>query len=114
MSSPRHAALVRGDDNGLAVRRFATPEAASDAAQARELARPAAMVRSKRSEWKLSRAAKELGICARTLKRALSGGFIRTRQPSPNVTYIPGDEVNLLKIHGIHGLRRLRLRQGQG
>lgn len=115
MSALPYSALTRGDDGNLHVRRFATAAEANAASNAsREYYAPAPLVpaptRARRTEWKLSRVAQELGVSTKTIKKYLP--YLRYRQPSPNITYVPGEELNLLKIHGLHGVRAMRLRTG--
>lgn len=114
MSELAYSALTRGDDGNLHVRRFATAAEATAASNAaREYYAPAPVVAptsKRRTEWKLSRVAQELGVGVKTIKKYLP--FLRYRKPSPNITYLPGEEVNLLKIHGLHGVRAMRLRSG--
>ncbi len=110
----RHVALVRDGDGNLQVRRYNTGAEAATASMSREWREPETEIpivtRPRRREWRLSEVARELGISARTLKAYLP--YLKHRQPSPKVTYLSGSEVILLKLHGTHGVRRLRLAQG--
>ena len=106
-----HTALVRDGNGNLQVIRFDNAAEAAAASLAREWQEPRSdlpvLSRPRRREWRLSEAARELGISARTLKAYLP--YLKHRQPSPKVTYLPGEEVILLKLHGTHGLRRMRM-----
>lgn len=111
LAKREHGALIRGDDGNLHIRHFATAADASAASQDRELPTPTTSVtfttRLRRREWRLADAAREIGVSAKTLRRYLP--HIRHRAASPKITYIPGDEINLIKLHGLHRLRDQRL-----
>lgn len=111
----RPGALVRGDDGNLHLRQFATPAMAAQAAAARELAPPAdvllvqsepARVGRLRRETTLKGLARELGVSSRTIRRYLP--WLRHRQPAYGRTFIPQEEVVLIKSYGLHGVRRMR------
>lgn len=109
----RHAALVRGEDGGLYIRRFASAvDAAAVAAEHRDVVQPGSILpvahipRPRRREWRLADVAKELGVSTRTVRRYLP--YLKHRQPSPHVTYVDGQDVVLVKLYGLHGLARMR------
>ena len=72
-----HPALVRGENGGLQVRRFATAADAMAAARGRELLPPAniPLVASKRA-WTARRLAKRLGLSATAIARRCREGEI--------------------------------------
>lgn len=103
-----HAALVRGDDGSLHVRHFATAQAAQAAQIPQDFVvddSPRAAGRP-RGRVRLSEAAREIGVHPKTFKKYLK--HIRHEHPSPYVVYIPRSELDLIRIHGLHGLARMR------
>lgn len=109
MSRPRHPALVRDDTGGLAVRHFPTAEAASDAAQARELPVPSG------KGWTPARLGKELGLSKVTINRRCAADLLpHVDQGTPEHPrrIIPMHIVRLVKIYGLAGVGRMR-RAGQ-
>jgi hypothetical protein len=109
----RPSALVRGDDGYLHLRQFVSAVDANLASHHLNFVTPDAYEpapscrRRSRGRLRLAEAAREIGVCAKTFKKYLT--HIRHERPSPNVTLIPREEMDLLKIHGLHGLARLRL-----
>lgn len=87
LAKREHAALVRGDDGALHIRRFSTAGDASLASQARDLTliTPAVKMscRLGGKEWRLAAAAREIGVSSTVVTHAEPGsrthGEIRPR-----------------------------------
>jgi hypothetical protein len=105
MTRPAHSALVRDDMGGLVLRRFPTAEAATEAAQARELTQPTG------KGWTPARLGKELGLSKRTINRRCEADLlphVDHGTPGRPRRIIPHAIVKLVKIYGLAGVGRMR------
>ena len=96
MKTARHAALVRGDDEGLHVRHFPTASAAAKASQAREIA-PEPGLRS-------TLLARKIGVHPRTLRRAHDRGELPGIKHGERLLIIPRRVCRLVMTHGLLGV----------
>lgn len=104
----RHAAIVRDDTGGLAVRHFATAEAAAEASAAREVAPTG-------KGWTPAKLGAEIGVSKRTINRRCEDDLLpHVDQGTPECPrrIIPMHIVKLVKLYGLAGVARMR-RAGQ-
>ncbi|WP_043586905.1 hypothetical protein [Geminisphaera colitermitum] len=112
----KFAALVRGDDGALHVRRFATAaDAAGVAAREREFVPAYPIhpedVKPTTKGWPPSRLARELGISSRTICRRCERDqlpYINHGGASRPYRLIPLHVVKLVKLYGLASVARMR------
>ncbi len=104
MKAGRHAALVRGDDEGLHVRHFATAAEAATASQAREIAPEPGL--------KSTVLARRIGVHPRTLRRAHDRGELPGVKHGERILIIPRRVCRLVMTHGLLGVAGM-VRRGQ-
>lgn len=112
--TPRHAALVRGDDNALHVRRFATARGAALIAQGREYREPntagitMTVRRRAHAEMRHTEFAQELGISQRLVRAAFNRGELPgAKEHSAYILMVPAELLRLAKIYGLRQVGRL-------
>ena len=107
------AALVRGDDGNLHIRRFATPADATAASLTREIGLPPVdeirMVMGRKGGALSPREfADHLGISARTVRRAYAdGGLPGATEHGPKLLKIPASTLRLAQAYGLRQLVRI-------
>jgi hypothetical protein len=113
-SDHRHAALVRGDDDALHVRRFATARGAALIAQGREYHEPdtagitMSVRRRAHAEMRHTEFAQELGISQRLVRDAYKRGELPgAKEHSAYILMVPTDLLRLAKIYGLRHVGRL-------
>lgn len=109
--APRHAALVRGDDGNLHMRRFDSGAAAAMAAGAREIVPPTTeieMVMGRKGHFLSPRQfAEKLGISSRTVRRAFNeGGLPGAKEHGPKTLRIPSATLRLAEAYGLQRVVR--------
>ncbi|MBS0229471.1 MAG: hypothetical protein JSS23_12375 [Proteobacteria bacterium] len=110
--SLKFAALVRGDDGGLAVRWFRTPQEAADACCAHEetAPRPQVALRDTRATTPTHILARELGMRAETCRRNVIKYRIPSIPQGPRSLMVPNRICILLKLYGFLGVRGMIVR----
>lgn len=111
-ATPRHTALVRGDDGALHVRRFATARgAAFIASQQRDLEPPRPVVmtmRRRAAEMRHTEFAAELGISQRIVRAAFKRGELPgAKEHSAYILMVPTELLRLAKVWGLRHVGRL-------
>lgn len=106
-----HAALVRGEDGGLAVRRFARAEDAQAHSDQREVAPERPATRYAKADWTTGDLAKLLGVSQRTIIRRCELDLLpfvdhgTATQPRRRFT---AETIRLIRRHGLGGVARMR------
>ncbi len=106
MNARTYSALVRGDDGGLEVRRFATREDAAAAESSREITPE----RKGGRDYTTGEVAKQIGISQRTIIRRCDKGEIPFKDQGTSGQarrMISSHTLRLIKTHGLRGLARM-------
>lgn len=107
MSGQPHSALVRGDDGGLHVRRFASGDDARAASAVRDIAPEdiAAVAGNTRGLVRASVFAQKVGVSPRTVRRMYARGALPgAREDGPRLLKVPA---HLLRLAAAYGLRHV-------
>lgn len=106
-----HAALVRGDDGGLAVRRFTRAEDARAHDMAREIVPEKTQDARRKAKWTPAMVGKLIGVSGVTISRRCVANmlpYVDYGTPNQQRFRLTDDTVRLIKIHGLAGVARLR------
>jgi hypothetical protein len=110
MSGPQHSALVRGDDGGLHVRRFASGDAARAASAAREITPEdvASIAGPTAGLMRASAFAAKVGVSPRTVRRMYARGALPgAREDGPHLLKVPVHLLRLATVYGLRGVERM-------
>lgn len=111
-TTPQYAALIRGDDGGLDVRRFHTAaDAAAASAASDGVFESGLSALDKRRKMTTSHdLARELGLHPKTVRRWVLRNEIPAIAHGPRLLMIPNRICQLVKLWGLDGVRRMALR----
>lgn len=120
-----HAALIRGDDGNVHIRRFDTAAQAATASRDREIGTPnierrtpntqvpsaeevAAVIGKRSGEMRHTEFARELGISPRIVREQYKrGGLPGTKEHSAYILIVPTHLLRLARTYGLRQVERL-------
>lgn len=105
----RFAALVRGEDGGLSVRWFATPEDAMKACSAHEAPRPVPR-KDQKHMTRTSDLAHDLDMKPERIRKWVLANRIPHISNGPRTMMLPNRICSLIKLYGLMGVRAMQLR----